>query len=124
MGLLGVTELLQGQAARVLGSTGPDPEVPNEQVARILKDLFGDRPIGRGHISLDMPAVVPHGVNLYAQYLGRDVLANTAQIISSDLLQVNLVAPWSTVSVSSVHHDEVARRATTHRNAGYVVRFD
>ncbi len=63
MGLLGVTELLQGQvsAAGVLGSTGPDPEVPNEQVARILKDLFGDRPIGRGHISLDMPAVAEDG---------------------------------------------------------------
>ena len=63
VGLLGVNELLQGQvsAAAVLGSAGPDPEVPNEQVARILKDLFGDRPIGRGHISLDMPAVAEDG---------------------------------------------------------------
>ena len=63
MGLLGVSELLQGQvsAAGAFASTGPDPEVPNEQVARILKDLFGDRPIGRGHISLDMPAVAEDG---------------------------------------------------------------
>jgi sulfur-oxidizing protein SoxY len=63
MGLLGANGLLQGQlsAAGVLGSAGPDPEVPNEQVARILKDLFGDRPIGKGHISLDMPAVAEDG---------------------------------------------------------------
>jgi sulfur-oxidizing protein SoxY len=63
MGLLGMNELLEGQvsAAGVLASAGPDPEVPNEQVARILKDLFGDRPIGKGHISLDMPAVAEDG---------------------------------------------------------------
>jgi sulfur-oxidizing protein SoxY len=63
-GLLGANGLLQGQlsAAGLLGSAGPgDPEVPNEQVARILKDLFGDRPIGKGHISLDMPAVAEDG---------------------------------------------------------------
>jgi sulfur-oxidizing protein SoxY len=41
---------------------GPeDPEVPNEEVARILKRLFGDRPIGRGHVSLDMPVVAEDG---------------------------------------------------------------
>jgi sulfur-oxidizing protein SoxY len=41
---------------------GPkDPEVPNAEVARILKDLFGDRPIRRGHVSLDMPAVAEDG---------------------------------------------------------------
>ena len=63
MGLLGANELLGGQvsAAGVLGRAGPDPEVPNEQVAKILKDLFGARPIGRGHISLDMPAVAEDG---------------------------------------------------------------
>jgi sulfur-oxidizing protein SoxY len=61
--LLGGDELLQGQvsAAGILSSAGADPEVPNEQVARILKDLFGDRPIGKGHISLDMPAVAEDG---------------------------------------------------------------
>jgi sulfur-oxidizing protein SoxY len=44
------------------GLTGPeDPEVPNEEVARILKSLFGDRPIRRGHVSLDMPIVAEDG---------------------------------------------------------------
>jgi sulfur-oxidizing protein SoxY len=63
VGLLGTNGLLQGQisAAGVLGSAGPDPEIPNEQVARILKDLFGERPIGKGHISLDMPLVAEDG---------------------------------------------------------------
>ena len=41
---------------------GPeDPEVPNEEVARILKDLFADRPIRRGHVDLDMPVVAEDG---------------------------------------------------------------
>ena len=40
---------------------GPDPEVPNAEVARILKGLFGDRPIKRGHVSLDMPLVAEDG---------------------------------------------------------------
>jgi sulfur-oxidizing protein SoxY len=41
---------------------GPeDPEVPNEEVARILKRLFGDRPIKQGHVSLDMPLVAEDG---------------------------------------------------------------
>jgi sulfur-oxidizing protein SoxY len=43
------------------GQDPGDPEVPNEQIARILKDLFGDRPIRRGHLSLDMPAVAEDG---------------------------------------------------------------
>ena len=38
-----------------------DPEVPNEEVARILKALFGDRPIRKGHVSLDMPLVAEDG---------------------------------------------------------------
>ena len=42
--------------------TGPDdPEVPNEIVAKALKDRFGDRPIRRGHVQLDMPAVAEDG---------------------------------------------------------------
>lgn len=44
------------------GLAGPDdPEIPNEEVARILKDLFGNRPIRRGHVSLDMPLVAEDG---------------------------------------------------------------
>jgi sulfur-oxidizing protein SoxY len=63
-GLLGSRALLQGES--LLAAAGPaldpgDPEVPNEQVARILKDLFGDRPIRTGHVSLDMPAVAEDG---------------------------------------------------------------
>jgi len=38
-----------------------DPEVPNEIVAGILKNLFGDRPIRKGNISLDMPLVAEDG---------------------------------------------------------------
>jgi sulfur-oxidizing protein SoxY len=64
IGLLGANGLLDAQlpAGLAPGSAGPgDPEVPNEQVAKILKDLFGDRPIGTGHISLDMPLVAEDG---------------------------------------------------------------
>jgi sulfur-oxidizing protein SoxY len=48
--------------AATLGTGDPgDPEIPNEEVARILKTLFGDRPIRRGHVQLDMPAVAEDG---------------------------------------------------------------
>jgi sulfur-oxidizing protein SoxY len=42
-------------------SSFDDPEVPNEQVARILKRLAGDRAIRRGHVDLDMPVVADDG---------------------------------------------------------------
>ena len=66
---LGVAGLVASGAVarseRLLAATpfhGPeDPEVPNEEVARILKGLFGDRPIKRGHVSLDMPTVAEDG---------------------------------------------------------------
>jgi sulfur-oxidizing protein SoxY len=66
---LGVAGLLaSGAVSRsegLLAATGiggpEDPEAPNEEVARILKELFGDRPIKRGHVSLDMPAVAEDG---------------------------------------------------------------
>jgi predicted secreted protein len=64
-GLLGSGALGAGErllAATAGAGTDPgDPEVPNEQVAGILKDLFGDRPIRRGHVSLDMPAAAEDG---------------------------------------------------------------
>jgi len=54
-----------GQAARPRGlfaaSLDPDPEVPNAQIAKILQDLFGSRPIRRGHVLLDMPLVAEDG---------------------------------------------------------------
>ena len=62
-GVLGSGALSAGE--RLLAATGsaagPDPEVPNEEVARILKELFGDRPIRRGHVQLDMPAAAEDG---------------------------------------------------------------
>lgn len=53
-------------AERLLAATEPlagpgDPEVPNEEVARILKRVSGGRPIRRGHVSLDMPLVAEDG---------------------------------------------------------------
>ena len=56
--------LLVSRTERLLAATGgwtDDPEVPNQQVARILKELFGDRPITKGHVSLDMPLVAEDG---------------------------------------------------------------
>jgi len=62
-GLAGSGALFQTERllAAVPGLGPEDPEVPNAQVARILKDLFGDRPIRRGHLSLDMPLVAEDG---------------------------------------------------------------
>jgi sulfur-oxidizing protein SoxY len=57
-GLVARSELA---AARGFAFGPEDPEVPNERVARILKDLFGDRPIRRGHVDLDMPLVAEDG---------------------------------------------------------------
>ena len=62
-GLLGSGTLSRAEGVLAAApALGPgDPEVPNEQVAKILKDLFGDRPIRRGQLSLDMPAVAEDG---------------------------------------------------------------
>jgi sulfur-oxidizing protein SoxY len=64
--LLSAAGFLVGRSERLLARTGlhldpEDPEAPNEEVARILKRLFGDRPIQRGHIELDMPLVAEDG---------------------------------------------------------------
>jgi sulfur-oxidizing protein SoxY len=61
-GLLSSDTLSAGE--RLLAASGldpGDPEAPNEIVARILKELFGDRPIRKGNLSLDMPAVAEDG---------------------------------------------------------------
>jgi predicted secreted protein len=49
--------------SRLLAETrGPvDPDVPNEEVARILQRISHGRPIRRGHVSLDMPVVAEDG---------------------------------------------------------------
>jgi sulfur-oxidizing protein SoxY len=50
------------RAGQLLAATGADdPEVPNEEVARILREVSGGRPIRRGHVSLDMPLVAEDG---------------------------------------------------------------
>jgi sulfur-oxidizing protein SoxY len=64
--LLSAAGLLVGRSERLLARTGlrlapEDPEAPNQEVARILKGLFGDRPIRRGHVELDMPLVAEDG---------------------------------------------------------------
>jgi sulfur-oxidizing protein SoxY len=64
--LMSAAGLLVGRTERLLARSGlplepEDPEVPNEEVARILKGLFGDRPIRRGHVELDMPLVAEDG---------------------------------------------------------------
>jgi sulfur-oxidizing protein SoxY len=56
-GLIRPDRLLAFSAAQ-----GPeDPEIPNEAVAKIYRERFGDRPITRGHVQLDMPAVAEDG---------------------------------------------------------------
>jgi sulfur-oxidizing protein SoxY len=50
------------KAEQLLAATGPeDPEVPNEEIARILDKISGGRPIRRAHVSLDMPLVAEDG---------------------------------------------------------------
>lgn len=59
-GTVGRTERLMAATAG-LRADPEDPEVPNEEVARILERIAGDRPIRRGHVSLDMPLVAEDG---------------------------------------------------------------
>jgi sulfur-oxidizing protein SoxY len=60
-GLVGSGSLLEGERL-LAASVGPeDPEVPNEEVARILREISGGKPIRRGHLTLDMPIVAEDG---------------------------------------------------------------
>lgn len=60
--LLGRSALPDRLLALAAPLAGPDdPEVPNEIVAKALRDRFGDRPIKRGHVELDMPLVAEDG---------------------------------------------------------------
>lgn len=60
-GLIGSGSLLE--QGRLLADWGrdPDPEVPNEEVARILREITRGRPIRRGNLSLDMPVAAEDG---------------------------------------------------------------
>ena len=84
-GLLGSGTLLRGERLlalqRVAADPG-DPEVPNEQVARILRDLFGDRPIRKGHLSLDMPLVAEDG-RIVPVMIESDLPMSSAQHVKS-----------------------------------------
>ena len=61
-GVIGSGPLLQGE--QMLAAHVPDafdPEVPNEEVARILREISAGKPIRRGHLTLDMPLVAEDG---------------------------------------------------------------
>ena len=109
-GLLGSGPLLRGERLLALqhGASGPgDPEVPNEQVARILKDLFGDRPIRKGHLSLDMPLVAEDG-RIVPVIIESDLPMTSAQYVKSVHLIVDhnpdphLAAYYLTPAMGSV----------------------
>ena len=60
-GLIGSGSLLEQGRLLADWAGDPDPEVPNEEVARILREISAGRPIRRGHVSLDMPLVAEDG---------------------------------------------------------------
>ena len=60
-GLVGSGSLLEQGRLLADWAGDPDPEVPNEEVARILREISGGKPIKRGHLSLDMPIVAEDG---------------------------------------------------------------
>jgi sulfur-oxidizing protein SoxY len=61
-GLAGAGPLLRAERLLALAPPGPDaPEPPNEQVAKILREIAGDRPIRTGHVQLDMPVIAEDG---------------------------------------------------------------
>ena len=53
------------RSGRLFGLVRPggpdDPEIPNEEVARIYRERFGGRTITHAHVQLDMPAVAEDG---------------------------------------------------------------
>jgi sulfur-oxidizing protein SoxY len=59
--LLGADAVSRAEPLLAAGVGPEDPEVPNAEVARILRERFGNRPIRRGHVALDMPAVAEDG---------------------------------------------------------------
>ena len=60
-GLLASGPLSKGVVAGTHVAGPDDPEVPNEEVARILQKISGGRPIRRGHVDLDKPVVAEDG---------------------------------------------------------------
>ena len=60
-GLFGSGSLLERGRLLADWAGDPDPEIPNEEVARILREISAGKPIRRGHLSLDMPLVAEDG---------------------------------------------------------------
>jgi sulfur-oxidizing protein SoxY len=60
-GLVGSGSILENERLFAAWAGDPDPEVPNEEVARILREITGGRPIRRGNLSLDMPVAAEDG---------------------------------------------------------------
>jgi sulfur-oxidizing protein SoxY len=60
-GLIASGSLLEQGQLLADWSLDPDPEVPNEEVARILREISAGKPIRRGHVSLDMPVAAEDG---------------------------------------------------------------
>jgi sulfur-oxidizing protein SoxY len=60
-GLIGSGSVLEHGRLLADWAGDPDPEVPNEEVARILREITGGKPIRRGNLSLDMPLVAEDG---------------------------------------------------------------
>ena len=60
-GLVGSGSLLGTGRLLADWPVDPDPEAPNEEVARILREISGGKPIRRGHVSLDMPVAAEDG---------------------------------------------------------------
>jgi sulfur-oxidizing protein SoxY len=58
-GLAGLSRPLQ--ALRITRAGPDDPEIPNEDVRRIMTERFQNRPIQRGHVTLEMPALAEDG---------------------------------------------------------------
>jgi sulfur-oxidizing protein SoxY len=92
---------------RLLALDGPDPEVPNAQVAKILQDLFGTRPIRRGHLTLDMPLVAEDG-RIVPVIIESDLPMTAAEHVTSVHLIVDhnpdphLAAYYLTPAIGSV----------------------
>jgi sulfur-oxidizing protein SoxY len=62
VGLVGSGGLLESERLLADGDGhADDPEAPNEEVARILREISGGKPIRRGHVSLDMPVLAEDG---------------------------------------------------------------
>jgi sulfur-oxidizing protein SoxY len=48
-------------ATRAAAAAGPDDDEPSEAVKKVLREIFGDRPIRTGHVQLDLPENPPDG---------------------------------------------------------------